>query len=136
MKENLKMAETGVECDDGTIVSALFMEIGMNPSLQGFDYLKNAVLVYKKNKGAMKSICKEVAEKNNVAVVKVERSIRFAVNYVQDQGNLKRLNGILGIEYVKQGITISTKEFIALIAEFVNNDYFRNEILIKNLKNL
>ena len=136
MKENLKMAETGVECDDGTIVSALFMEIGLRPSLQGFDYLKDAVLVYKKNNGAMKSICKEVAEKNNVAVVKVERSIRFAVNYVQDQGNLKRLNGILGIEYVKQGITISTKEFIALIAEFVNNDYFRNEILIKNLKNL
>lgn len=130
------MAETGVECDDGTIVSALFMEIGLRPSLQGFDYLKDAVLVYKKNNGAMKSICKEVAEKNNVAVVKVERSIRFAVNYVQDQGNLKRLNGILGIEYVKQGITISTKEFIALIAEFVNNDYFRNEILIKNLKNL
>lgn len=130
------MAETGVECDDGTIVSALFMGIGMNPSLQGFDYLKDAVLVYKKNNGAMKSICKEVAEKNNVAVVKVERSIRFAVNYVQDQDNLKRLNGILGIEYVKQGITISTKEFIALIAEFVNNDYFRNEILIKNLKNL
>lgn len=130
------MAETGVECDDGTIVSALFMEIGLRPSLQGFDYLKDAVLVYKKNNGAMKSICTEVAEKNNVAVTKVERSIRFAVNYIQDQRSLKRLNDILEIEYIRPGVSISTKEFIALIAEFINNNYFRNEILIKNLNNL
>ena len=40
------MVETGAECDDGTIVAALFMEIGIRPSLQGYDYLKEAVLLY------------------------------------------------------------------------------------------
>ena len=39
------MTETGAECDDGTIVAALFMEMGIRPSLQGYDYLKEAVLL-------------------------------------------------------------------------------------------
>ena len=36
------MTETGAECDDGTIVAALFMEIWIRPSLQGYDYLKKS----------------------------------------------------------------------------------------------
>ena len=128
------MTGTGAECDDGTIVAALFMEIGIRPSLQGYDYLKEAVLLYKKHNGIMKNITKEIAEKYNVPIAKVDKTMRAALNYVQDK--LNRLNAILKIDYIQPNMTISTKEFLALISEYINNDYFRNEILKKTLKNL
>lgn len=130
------MTETGAECDDGTIVAALFTEMGIRPSLQGYDYLKEAVLLYKKHNGVMKNITKEISEKYNVPKAKVDKTMRAALNYVQAQGKLNRLNAILKIDYIQPNMTISTKEFLALISEYVNNDYFRNEILKKTLKNL
>lgn len=39
------MAEQEADCSDSTIVSALLIEIGIRPSLQGYDYLKEAVLI-------------------------------------------------------------------------------------------
>lgn len=89
------MTETGAECDDGTIVAALFMEIGIRPSLQGYDYLKEAVLLYKKHNGVMKNITKEISERYNVPIAKVDKTMRAALNYVQDQGKFNRLNAIL-----------------------------------------
>ena len=130
------MVETGAECDDGTIIAALFMEIGIRPSLQGYDYLKEAVLLYKKHNGVMKNITKEISEKYNVPTAKVDKTMRAALNYVQDQGKLNRLNAILKIDYIQPNMTIGTKEFLALISEYINNDYFKNEILRKTLKNL
>lgn len=130
------MTETGAECDDGTIVAALFTEMGIRPSLQGYDYLKEAVLLHKKHNGVMKNITKEISEKYNVPKVKADKTMRAALNYGQAQGKLNRLNAILKIDYIQPNMTISTKEFLALISEYVNNDYFRNEILKKTLKNL
>lgn len=84
----------------------------------------------------MKNITKEISEKYNVPIAKVDKTMRAALNYVQAQGKLNRLNAILKIDYIQPNMTISTKEFLALISEYVNNDYFRNEILKKTLKNL
>lgn len=130
------MTETGAECDDGAIVAALFMEMGIRPSLQGYDYLKEAVLLCKKHNGVMKNITKEISERDNVPIAKVDKTMRAALNYVQDQGKLNRLNAILKIDYIQPNMTIGTKEFLALISECINNDYFRNVILKKTLKNL
>lgn len=130
------MAEQEADCSDSTIVSALLIEIGIRPSLQGYDYLKEAVLIYKKHNGVMKNITKEIAEKDKVSLFKVEKAMRSALNHVQDQGELNRLNAILKTDYIRPNVTISTKEFLALISEYINNDYFRNEILRKTLKNL
>ena len=110
--------------------------MGIRSSLQGYDYLKEAVLLYKKHNGVMKNITKEISEKYNVPIAKVDKTMRAALNYVQAQGKLNRLNAILKIDYIQPNMTISTKEFLALISEYVNNDYFRNEILKKTLKNL
>lgn len=84
----------------------------------------------------MKNIMKEIAEKYNAAIAKVDKTMRAALNYVQDQGKLNRLNTILKIDYIQPNMTIGTKEFLALISEYINNDYFKNEILRKTLKNL
>lgn len=110
--------------------------MGIRSSLQGYDYLKEAVLLYKKHNGVMKNITKEISEKYNIPKAKVDKTMRAALNYVQVQGKLNRLNAILKIDYIQPNMTISTKEFLALISEYVNNDYFRNEILKKTLKNL
>lgn len=130
------MAEQEADCSDSTIVSALLIEIGIRPSLQGYDYLKEAVLIYKKHNGVMKNITKEISDKYNVPIAKVDKTMRAALNYVQDQGKLNQLNAILKIDYIRPNMTIGTKEFLALISEYINNDYFRNEILRKTLKNL
>ncbi len=84
----------------------------------------------------MKNITMEIADKYNVPIAKVDKTMRAALNYVQDQGKLNHLNAILKIDYIQPNMTISTKEFLALISEYINNDYFRNEILKKTLKNL
>ena len=54
------------ESDDNTVISALFMEIGISPSLDGFNYLKEAIFAYKKNNGIMGSVCAEVAKNNDI----------------------------------------------------------------------
>ena len=110
--------------------------MGIRSSLQGYDYLKEAVLLYKKHNGVMKNITKEISEKYNVPIAKVDKTMRAALNYVQAQGKLNRLNAILKRDYIQPNMTLSTKEFLALISEYVNNDYFRNEILKRTLKNL
>ena len=129
------MNESGTDCDDGTIVSAILIEIGITPDRQGYEYLKDAILTYKKHNGSMREIAEEVAEKNNVPRNKVERIVRFEVNRVQDQGTLAKLNKIIETDYILPNVTISTKEFISLISEFINND-FHKETIKKNLGNL
>ena len=129
------MNESGTDCDDGTIVSAILIEIGITPDRQGYEYLKDAILTYKRHNGLMKEIAEEVAEKNNVPRNKVERIVRFEVNRIQDQGTLAKLNKIIETDYILPNVTISTKEFISLISEFINND-FHKETLKKNLGNL
>ena len=124
------------ESDDNTVISALFMEIGISPSLDGFNYLKEAIFAYKKNNGIMGSVCDEVAKNNDTSVWSVERTMLFAVNYAQDRGTFDRLNGVLGINYVTPSARVSIKEFISLVSEYLNNEYFRNEVLVQNLNNL
>ena len=129
------MNESGTDCDDGTILSAILIEIGITPDRQGYEYLKDAILTYKKHNGSMREIVEEVAEKNNVPRNKVERIVRFEVNRVQDQGTITKLNKIIETDYILPNVTISTKELISLISEFINND-FHKEMLKKNLGNL
>ena len=50
------------EQDDETVVSALFMEIGISPALDGFGYLKEAIFAYKKNNGVMGNVCAAIAK--------------------------------------------------------------------------
>lgn len=95
------------ESDDNTVISALFMEIGISPSLDGFNYLKEAIFAYKKNNGVMGNVCVEVAKNNDTSVWSVERTMRFAVNYAQDRGTFDRLNGVLGINYVTPSARVS-----------------------------
>ena len=129
------MNESGTDCDDGTIVSAILIEIGITPDRQGYEYLKDAILTYKKHNGSMGEIAEEGAEKNNVPRNKVERIVRFEVNRIQDQGTITKLNKIIETDYILPNATISTKEFISLISEFISND-FHKKTLKKNLGNL
>ena len=130
------MTESVAVCDDGVIVATILIEVGISPSLQGFNYLKDAILLYKKYNGVMKDVIKEVAKKNDASHFKIEKAMRFALNDARDRSDFNRLNATLQIEYIKPNTTISAKEFIVLISEYINNDYFRNEILKKTLKNL
>lgn len=124
------------EQDDDTVVSALFMEIGISPALDGFGYLKEAIFAYKKNNGVMGNVCAEIAKNNDVSAYAVERTMRFAVNFAQDKGTFGRLNRVLGVDYVTPTVRVGIKEFISLVSEYVNNEYFRNEVLVQNLTNL
>ena len=124
------------EQDDETVVSALFIEIGISPALDGFRYLKEAIFAYKRNNGVMGNVCAEIAKYNDVTAYSVERTMRFAVNFAQDKGTFGRLNKVLGVDYVSSTVRVGAKEFISIVSEYVNNAYFRNEVLIRNLSNL
>ena len=114
------MSESGAECDDGILVATLLIAVGINSSLRGFNYLKDAILLYKKHNGVMKDVIKEVAEKNNTSRFRIEKAMRFALNDARARSDFDRLNAILRIEYIKPNTTISSKEFIALISEYIN----------------
>ena len=129
------MNEPGTDCDDGTIVFAILIEIGITPDRQGYEYLKDAILTYKRHNGSMKEIAEEVAKNNNITRNKAERIMRFEVNRIQDQGTITKLNKIIETDYILPNVTISTKEFISLISEFITND-FHKAMLKKNLGNL
>ena len=124
------------EIETDTILTGLFMKIGISPALDGFKYLKEAVKQYKEHKGIMGKLCEAIAKKYGTIQRRVERDLRFAIQYASNNGSLTNLNEILNNDCVKENGCLCSKEFVALIAEYMDNDYLKYNVICKNVKSL
>ena len=112
------------------------MRIGISPALGGFGYLKEAIKQYKGHNGIMGELCETIAKKHGTIRKRVERDLRFAIQCAHNNGSLTNLNEILNNDCVKENGCLCCKEFVALIAEYMNNDYLKYNVICKNVKSL
>ncbi len=124
------------EIESDTILTGLFMRIGISPALGGFGYLKEAIKQYKGHNGIMGELCETIAKKHGTIRKRVERDLRFAIQCAHNNGSLTNLNEILNNDCVKENGCLCCKEFVALIAEYMNNDYLKYNVICKNVKSL
>lgn len=80
------------ECEDKILPQRcfyLFKELGMKPSLKGYDYTLEAVVLRKEANFEMQKIYTALAEKCNVHWTAIERAIRFVKENLCKKKNAK-----------------------------------------------
>lgn len=111
------------------ILSDIMKEIGLNPSLRGYSYIKEAVLTLHENPKMREAITKQlypaIAEKHDTKWHRVERCIRHAIEkcFVETvpETRTKYFGNCVSASTGK--VTNST--FIAVILEVFNNEVKR-----------
>lgn len=104
-------------------VSQCLREIGVPPHLNGFRYLREAVLLTLYDMDLVNSMIKKlyplVAERFDSAPVRVERSMRSAVNAAWQRGDPKVLFHYFGATLSAGKASPSNAHFIAMLADLI-----------------
>ena len=99
----------------------VLLQIGIPASIDGFEYLTEAVTLGIKNPQAVhrmtKNLYPEVAKAVGSSPSKVERSIRHAINISWSKDRIICLNQIFKLNIFKQGDKPSNHELIGLLVE-------------------
>ena len=99
------------------------LEVGINPSLSGYDYTIEALqLIIKDRKayrGKLSTLYKDVADKFNTRVCRVERNIRTAMRSACQNGGNDKFKEIFGI-YSDNNVDVclTNSHFIWGLAEY------------------
>lgn len=99
-------------------------QIGVKHSLKGYGYIISAVEKCLENRSKLINVIKglytEIAEENGDTVLRVERSIRHAIEVTWTNGNTNAINKIFGYTVSVEKGKPTNSEFIALITDFVS----------------
>nr|DAZ50804.1 MAG TPA: Sporulation initiation factor Spo0A C terminal [Caudoviricetes sp.] len=99
-------------------------QIGVKHSLKGYSYIISAVEKCLENRSKLIHIVKglytEIAEENSDTFLRVERSIRHAIEVTWTNGNTNAINKIFGYTVSVEKGKPTNSEFIALITDFVS----------------
>ena len=98
----------------------LLKELGIKPSLKGFDYIIAAVALRKAENIPVQEIYQTLAQKNNETWTAVERAIRTAKrDLLKNKAETKVFNNVFGniINNRKNGIT--NGDFIACLSNYL-----------------
>lgn len=103
-------------------IKKMLMEIGISPSLNGFDYLTDAIMLCMDSKKYLKGVTKilypEIAEKNETTGSRVERGIRHAIEKAYESGSPDLYEKIPVCSNLKKS-KLTNSEFIATICELI-----------------
>lgn len=117
-----KTDEVGTEI---ITVTEILHYVGMPSNLSGFLYTRDAILMVIKDvnvlRGITKNIYPDIAKKYKSSPSRVERAIRHAVEVAWSRGNTEYIDTIFGYTVdIKRGKP-SNSEFIASLADYINN---------------
>ncbi len=105
------------------MVVSLLGQISMSPRIQGYQYLREAVCLVSADVSLMRGITNRLyailAEKFASTPVRVERSIRHAIETTVNKGNMEALYRFFGNTVDPQKGKPTNGEFIAMLAEYV-----------------
>lgn len=102
-------------------IEDLLTDLGIPSSLQGYDYLADAVEIRIAKPGAhiMTDIYDEIAKKRGKTASKVERSIRTAIENAWYRGNTDVLERMFGYSVNPRTGSPKNKEFIDRVARII-----------------
>jgi len=102
-------------------VSNIFITVGIPANIQGYRYLRDAIMITAKNPSIISSITKTlypcIAKKYDTTSSKVERAIRHAIEVGWSRGRNDEINKVFGIRVYGFQDKPTNSEFIALIAD-------------------
>lgn len=102
-------------------ISKLCIEVGITPYLSGYKYVKEAILLMvsepERYKNVTKTLYPKIAEKFNSSAIRVERSIRHALNTANTSEKIEKLNEFLNIKALNKGERITNSQFILTVAD-------------------
>lgn len=97
-------------------ISRLLLDIGVPPSLTGFQYLHDAIEYKMASTNSISGIYKQVAEKNGTTSTKAERSMRHAIETAFDRMPPELIEEIFGNTVSASKSRPTNSEFIAVMA--------------------
>lgn len=109
------------DIDLEVMVTDILHHVGVPANLQGFHYLRTAILRAIENEDILNRITKElypsVATRHKTTASRVERSIRHAIETAWDRGDVEVLAAYFGYTVHSQKGKPTNSEFIALISD-------------------
>jgi two-component system response regulator (stage 0 sporulation protein A) len=102
-------------------ISNIFITIGIPANIQGYRYLREAIMITAKKPEIISKITRvlypSIAKKYNTSPSKVERAIRHAIEVGWGRGRSDEINKVFGIRVYGFHDKPTNSEFIALIAD-------------------
>ncbi len=108
------------------------LEVGIPINLQGFRFLRTAILCVVEDSDLIGAITKKlypvVAKIYNVTPTVIERSIRHSIEVAYERKGMSELNQLFDVQLYNCRYKPSNSEFIAIVAEKLINDIRENEV--------
>ena len=115
----------------------MLLEIGIPANLQGFKFLRSAVMCVVENPEIISSVTKKlypcIANMYEVAPAVIERSIRHSIDVAFARRGITGLNDLLDLDIFDFRYKPSNSELIALLAEKIIGEL--KEMLLNNSDN-
>lgn len=101
--------------------TSCLLEIGVPANLQGFKYMRDAILYIVRDprykRGVTKRLYPMIADKYEVSVSVVERAIRHAIEVACTRGTIATINRMFKINYYDSDYKPTISELISLLSE-------------------
>jgi two-component system response regulator (stage 0 sporulation protein A) len=102
-------------------VTRVMREIGIPANLQGYQFIRNAIMIVLKDPETMNYITKQlyptIAEEHNTTPSRVERAIRHAIEVTWSRGQMDAINSIFGYTTNLCKGKPTNSEFIAMVSD-------------------
>ncbi len=112
-------------------VTKLMLSFKIQPQVQGFDFIRSAVLYYLKENKRCSKLTTEVypilAKQYNTKEASIERNIRKCIENAYDAGGLLSINTYYGAIVYDNKFRFSNSELISIIIEIVRLDELRRK---------
>lgn len=109
-------------------VTDIIHQVGIPANLNGYNYLRTAIILAVNNSDILNSMSKQlyptVAEKCSSTPIRVERSIRHAIEVAWSRGDLQTIRSIFGSTVKSSTGKPTNAEFVSLIADKVRLEFF------------
>ncbi|MGI6168522.1 MAG: sporulation transcription factor Spo0A [Christensenellales bacterium] len=104
-------------------VTNIIQEIGVPPHIQGYQFLRDAILLIIQNMDLLSAVTTElypmIAEKYDSNSTRVERAMRHAIEVAWNKGRVDIINKYFGYTVSDYKGKPTNSEFIAMIADWV-----------------
>lgn len=111
----------GKDTDDSEN-SELLIRLGIRANLKGFEYLKTAVKICRKDRGELDGITKRlypsIAKEYGTSADKVEQAIRHAIRTSWDKGEIGEQRAVFGYCF-NDGKRPTNSEFIGHVTDYL-----------------
>ena len=115
-----------------TEVTSIMLKLGLQPKMSGFDYMREAILIYfykyKFDEKFTLEIYPKVAEKFGVNELLVERSIRVLIQEAHKSGGLLGINELYDHIVYDGDFVFSNGELISIVVEVLRLNTLRERL--------